>query len=403
MKRIQKPIKGAFLLLAAFLLAACDGVNSPSDPTSYSAPQPQKVDFTLTEFEGEVEIHTDLQKDYFAAEDSEAWINEHSGTMGRKSASAPAPVTFAWDAVVDNGWVPDHYTVEVSKSQDFAGARTAILPNESITLKNLQMTNFEIGVQYYWRVKAEFLNVEQVFVSEAKTFTIADDAARNLDVEGVENFRDCGGWKVEGGRIKQGLLYRSAEFNGNEKGVSAPTEKGLKVLRDELGIKADLDVRRTLAANNNDEVIGITSSPLGEDIDYVSLPMVFGGSNIYSKSENKASIKAFFEYLADETHYPAVFHCVRGTDRTGALAYVIGALCGMNEDQLIQDYLFSNFANIGSTLTLNQFDGESFYHRQIAKMEGETLSEKAENYLLAKANVGHETVEAIRRILVEKD
>ncbi len=398
MKKRMTCTLGGALLMIGVLLASCGKTNPASEAVSSSEALPQRVDFTLGDLPNEIDVHTELQKGFFAAENPERWISDNQGSLGRKSQSSPEAIHFSWDASSDNERVPDSYTLEVSKTEDFAEPRMI-----TVTEKTAEMTNFEIGVDYYWRVKAEFQNVEQSFVSEAKTFNISDSPVRNLSIEGVENFRDCGGWKVDGGRIKQGLLYRSAEFNGDSKGVSAPTENGLKTLREELGIKADIDVRRTLEANDYDEVIGITSSPLGEDIDYVSLPMVFQGSNIYNRSENPASIKAFFEYLADESHYPAVFHCVRGTDRTGALAYVIGAICGMDEKQLIQDYLFSDFANIGSVVNFNQFDGESFYHRQIKKMEGETLSEKAENYLLTKVNVSHETVEAIRSILVEKD
>ena len=76
----------------------------------------------------------------------------------------------------------------------------------------------------------------------------------------------------------------------------------------------------------------------------------------------------------------------------------------MSDDQLVQDYLFSDFANIGTSLVrFNNIDGESFYRRQIMKEEGETLAEQAENYLLNKIGVTHETVAAIQGIFVEKD
>ena len=389
-------------LSALFLLAACapSQTSSPSEaPSVSSIEEPKRVTITLEDLPEAVEIHTDLQKDYLLAENPDTWIDQHYADISRKSLSAPEPISFSWQVEVDNGLVPSSYKLEVSETEDFVKAR-------SITVKenSAEMTNFKLGSRYYWRVSASFDGIATSYLSEPKTFLVEDGPIRNLDVEGVENFRDFGGWKVEGGTIKQGLLYRSAEFNGDDKGVSAPTEKGIKTLKEELGIKADIDVRRTLEANDYDEVIGITSSPLGDDVEYVSLPMVFKGSNIYARSENKESIKSFFDYLADETHYPAVFHCVRGTDRTGALAYVLGALCGMSDDQLVQDYLFSDFANIGTSLVrFNNIDGESFYRRQIMKEEGETLAEQAENYLLNKIGVSHETVSAIQRIFIEKD
>ena len=260
-------------LSALFLLAACapSQTSSPSETSSVSSiEEPKQVTITLEDLPETVEIHTDLQKDYLLAENPDAWIDQHYADISRKSLSAPKPISFSWQVEVDNGLVPSSYKLEVSETEDFAKAR-------SITVKenSAEMTNFKLGSRYYWRVSASFDGIATNYLSEPETFLIEDGPIRNLDVEGVENFRDLGGWKVEGGTIKQGLLYRSAEFNGDDKGVSAPTEKGLKVLKEELGIKADIDVRRTLEANDYDEVIGITSSPLGEDVEYVSLPMVF--------------------------------------------------------------------------------------------------------------------------------
>ena len=145
---------------------------------------------------------------------------------------------------------------------------------------------------------------------------------------------------------------------------SEPTEQGKAALK-ELGIKTDIDLRKTVSFAGEDEVNGITSSPLGNDVKYVSCPMVYGNQNIFTQSENVPSIILFFETLADETNYPIAFHCLRGTDRTGALAYVLGAMMGMSEEDLLLDYLFSDLANIGNPVLASKIYSDDFFVRRL--------------------------------------
>ena len=50
--------------------------------------------------------------------------------------------------------------------------------------------------------------------------------------------------------------------------------------------------------------------------------------------------------LADENNYPIFYHCRIGTDRTGITGMMINGLLGVDFDECLQDYLFSNFAPI---------------------------------------------------------
>ena len=40
--------------------------------------------------------------------------------------------------------------------------------------------------------------------------------------------------------------------------------------------------------------------------------------------------------IADENRYPVYIHCTGGADRTGTLAFLINALLGVGEDDLIR-------------------------------------------------------------------
>ena len=59
-----------------------------------------------------------------------------------------------------------------------------------------------------------------------------------VETEGIHNFRDYGGWSVAGGgRVREGLLYRSGQHVG-------ATEQDLAAIAD-LDIRTVIDLRGT--------------------------------------------------------------------------------------------------------------------------------------------------------------
>lgn len=374
------------LLLLSLILTSCGGKI------------PTEVNFILTDLSASiVDIHTDEQAAYCADESPDHYINQHKYDLATYSKSAPKAVSFSWTCESDTGTKPSKYALILSEDNIFDENDEPLISKKT----SLDVYNLKIDTTYYWKVKAIYGSSE--FSSEASSFTTISNGPRNIFVEGMENVRDLGGWDVgENQRYRQGLIYRSAELNGDEDGLSAPSKNGKKVLLEQLKIKSEIDVRKTLAANGEDEVCGITASPLGKTVDYLSYPMIFGGTNVISNPNNKTSLVNFFTYLSESSHYPVIFHCVRGTDRTGALAYVLGALCGMNETQLLADYLFSNFANINSAaIRESNISGTAYYPAQIDNCEGDSLSKKAENYLISTLDISAEIITKIKNILVE--
>lgn len=170
---------------------------------------------------------------------------------------------------------------------------------------SLYVYNLKSATTYYWTVSAGDV------VSDMGIFSTADCQPRNIYCDGVTNMRDLGGWKTEDGRrVKQGLLYRSGQWE--KPGASLViTDKGVATLQ-ELGIVTEIDLR-------NEAVGKVTKSAIE------------------------------IEILADENNYPIVFHCAIGTDRTGYVAFLINTLLGVEKEALYRDYLFSNFGNLGAS------------------------------------------------------
>lgn len=364
---------------------------------SCGTPVPKVVDLTLSSLASVETIHTEKQLEFITSEDPDSLVNGDK-TYGKTSNSFAKEFNFTWSETNDLNVDPTYYELCFKEKGSEEGFVYQI-QNE----KSVKVSNFKINTTYEYYLNS--VHGDTKFKSEVKEFTVTDLAPRNLFIEGVENCRDLGGWDIgEGKTYKQGMIYRTAQFNYG--GVlntykCEPTDKGLYALNNVLKIKTDIDLRKTEAFNGQDEVNGITSSPLGSSVKYVSCPMNYGNQNIFTQDINKESIRLFFDTLSNEANYPIAFHCMRGTDRTGALAYVIGALLGMNEEDLMLDYLFSDLANINNPVREATITGEDFYIQGIKNSVGDSLKEKTRNYLINTVNVSEDTLNRIINILSE--
>lgn len=333
--------------------------------------------FVLKEMGTEVETHTDLQLQYLSG-DSGA-VLEYAA--GMEELGGPKAVNFSWDVT---GVSQGNYVVQISLSENFDDAVSYATADTQVDVRNLY-----IASDYFWRVQLTDASGE-TYCSPTSTFSTTDVAPRVIYVEGVSNVRDLGGWVNEDGkRIRQGMIYRSGQLNMNTgKAIeNTITENGMDTMVNVLKIKTELDLRSGTGK--------IKESPL-PDVAYVHYPMKLEATFISDYSEDICEI---FHILADEENYPIDMHCVVGTDRTGAMAYLIHGLLGMTEEDLERDYLYSNFANIGGERTMDNIS--KGYVSYVNEYEGASQSEKIYNCLL-DIGVPKEDLDAVRNLLIEE-
>ena len=140
-----------------------------------------------------------------------------------------------------------------------------------------------------------------------------------------------------------------------------------------LGIRSDIDLRR------DDECYGMKGSPLGDGATWFHY-----SSKAYGAMQSDDGKKAFtkvFKVFLDEKNYPVDFHCIAGQDRTGAVAFILGALLGMAEEDLYLDWETTGFWN-GSA----SFCHAKLFNHLVAgfdKWPGETVNERVEAYVLS--------------------
>ena len=211
-----------------------------------------------------------------------------------------------------------------------------------------------------------------------------------MKVQGVLNMRDLGGRKgLCGRRVRQGRIYRSAGLNGNAKTNPVTNELGevkhvpyapgkarlnqaaIHYMTNTLGIKSDIDLRGEW------ECFKMNGSPLGGNVTWFHIDSSrYAG--IFTDWGRTEFAKAFRVFL-DEKNYPIDFHCIHGKNRTGSLAFVLNALLGVAEEELIRDWEVTIFCD-----TAKDFQHESKYDELIAAfsgLPGKDLCEKAEAYV----------------------
>ena len=349
-------------------------------------------------------IHTELQTTFLSSADPHAFADllgpayaarsvNYDTAPGTLELGRPDPITLTWTVPAEAEGHVSAYTVRLWTKSDASDAKEIAVASDKT---EYAFYNAFVGTTYRWTVT--LLDDEgESTTSDVAVFQTETQAPRNLWVDSVTNVRDLGGWTtVDGGKVRQGLLYRGARLNDNFSTTSTVSEEGTRTLRDELGIKTEIDLRQTKAVNNRDESGGITASPLGKSVTYIACPMDYGDVLI-TEQKNIARVREIFALLADESNYPIYFHCSIGTDRTGLIAWLVNGLCGVAEKNLWRDYLFSNFGTIGGTRTREKNEG--VYVNQIKAKDGANLAEKTYNFLKDYFGVPTSDLDAVIRIM----
>ena len=118
--------------------------------------------------------------------------------------------------------------------------------------------------------------------------------------------------------------------------------------------------------------------------------------------EFREGYRRCFALLADPARYPVYVHCTGGADRTGTIAFLLGALLGVEESELIKDYEFTSFSFYSV-----RDSREGTYHPYFKMMktalsacDGDTLQQQVECLLLSIGVTAAE-IAAIRSTLLE--
>ncbi len=286
------------------------------------------------------------------------------------------------------------YTVVVGTKEDLSDGITYVTADCTLEVMNLLA-----DTDYYWTVSAGS------YTSPIATFH-TEDTVRTLTIEGITNTRDGGGWDtVDGGKIKQGMYYRGGQLEKSND-VTGITEEGKQFMLNQLGIKADLDLRGDQGG-----------SALGQTVKYLpySAPYYWGGNTGIGpdmEEHYRVALANAVRSFANADNYPMYVHCSLGRDRTGTVCFLINALCGVSEQNLYLDYELSMLASCtkvddyATTFVDHNFTGlynGILGYATSAGKTGCTIQEAVEYYLINRLGITQSEIANIRNLLVEYD
>jgi len=184
---------------------------------------------------------------------------------------------------------------------------------------------------------------------------VMSDFERVWALDGVENFRDYGGYHTASGqRMRTGRLFRSAHH-----GTATPADLERMA---SLQIHTIVDLRRPQERERTPSLRapGFIGQIIDNDI--VDEPEDQFQKHLIESDHSVASMRA---YMIDYYHKapfeprhidlysryfqtiavadgPVLIHCAAGKDRTGLLAALTHRLLGVGEDDIVADYLLTN-------------------------------------------------------------
>lgn len=327
----KKRILGAFLAAAMSSIALCGC--APSAFTSLSGSQgasdPSYVTITSETNGTTVNLLSGRAHDFVTNYEVNVENPFSSQYCDGTTIAKPTSVHIEWE---DTG-IASAYTVYLSTNADMSNAQSYNSFTTSIDIDDLFM-----GTKYYYQIYAH--RADKIVKSRIFSFTTAHQP-RVFDFEATyldSNLRDIGGYYTEDGnyRVKQGIAYRGAE-------VKYYTQEAKDKLIYELGIKTELAVH-----NESTSFLDESFSEANGNYIYTAGPhyVEWYGIAFYG-DQTQENLKKELLAFAEPANFPIFFHCQLGRDRTGTLAFVLGALLGVGYEDLCLDYELSYLTQYG--------------------------------------------------------
>ena len=339
----KKYVLGSLLVLA-LTVTGCQ--NNPGDKTDNSNSessiiQPSKDPGEITggtfkfddnQLNTAQEIHTanqlkylNLQKEYYSMTKSDL---DNCDAKGNKNVSTPEQTELSWEFTAPEGYEVKNFTLVFSQNMDLSNPYTV----QGTKNPSIKFYNSFLGTNYF-KIVANFTSGDTQS-SDVKAFKVTEQAPRNLYVGNMPNCRDMGGRTTyAGGKIKQGLIYRTS---GSKFDNSTPSDSEAQdILKNTLRVKTEINVANSTTNNVNLDGTKVENAY-----------MAYGAVPYSNLARNSVRIRQVMDILAEESNYPVFYHCRIGTDRTGITGVMINGLLGVPFNEAIQDYGFSNFAPI---------------------------------------------------------
>ena len=322
-----------------------------------------------------VALYTADQKKYFALT-GEAIKTQYTGfDSSMRDRYLHPSVTLAWTGA--NGAV----TVRVTRQ----GGRVLVSKELAAGTASLAVYNLEVGATYTWTV------TDAEGASSSASFTTEAQAPRILNGDQIPSVRDLGGWVgLQGIRVKQGELVRTAHLDDEGTGASLLTDTSRDTFLNVIGVKTELDFRSSteLAKIGRD-----STSKLGATVTRYCYPIPSYALGDFVPGEDKpyGYFALAFQRVFDSGSRPLAFHCKIGRDRTGTFAAMILSLLGVSEDDIMREYRIA-----GDFSTSSYFHIDEVIALLKTEFPADTLAASAKRYFTEAVGFTADEVEQFR-------
>lgn len=203
-------------------------------------------------------------------------------------------------------------------------------------------------------------------------YTSRDAGEETLRLASVDNFRDVAGPGYatrSGGRVAQGVFYRSNELRLTDDDAATLSDLGLRAvldLRTTVEIERHRDREIDGATWHHFDVFGIPMEEVWglDDRDKAVEVMHRVYASFVESEHSREEFGGLFRQLA--TGGPQLFHCSAGKDRTGWVASLLLHIAGVDDATIESDYLLTNALAAGSRgqveTLIAESRGEEFVH-----------------------------------------
>ena len=285
------------------------------------------------------------------------------------------------EGVVELGDVVENYSIENTVTADFI--KNVIYPNEDysytkITDYTIVATDYRKDLPFPVRIEVPATNDGEVLVLEtyhnslqvrSDTFLVGQRAleiwnliprtsynyklyslgfdgqksevvqgsfntkgqVRMMNIDGMYNIRDIGGWKLPKGRyVRYDKLFRSAELALTKQLITAA---GIYELLDVQGVGVELDFG------------DYEGSPVSDRLEFIYGSEYHISAYADGMTQKKWQLKNCFEQVLEHLREgkKILFHCNAGADRTGTFAFLLEGLLGVSESDLAKDFELTSF------------------------------------------------------------
>ena len=181
--------------------------------------------------------------------------------------------------------------------------------------------------------------------------TEAAHFSRPIALEGASNFRDLGGYQgLDGRQLQWRKLYRSAHLAhltqddlNQLKALGVSRSADFRGLGESAHLAYDWPQLNRHALTVEPTVVQRAQSMIEKGQDLTASDTVELMHDTYRSFVNIYSARfADFFTLLQRNDDPLVFHCTAGKDRTGWAAALLLTALGVDEEQIMDDYLLTN-------------------------------------------------------------